>query len=159
MSASASVTRCDRKSVSSASLESQGMVLLWLSNVLRRCALPLVLLVCFCCFLGCSSTRIHVDSDPQGAKVLLDGAWCGRVTPCEIPVGQIPAGLHRVSVEKQGYELVSDVQSLRVSASAVAIVGSALHPAVLIQEATGDHWKSFSGWDGKTFRLVKKPPR
>ena len=45
-------------------------------------------------------TTLHVDSDPPGAKVYLDGKDTAKVTPCELKPS---IGAHQIKVSLDGY--------------------------------------------------------
>jgi DNA-binding beta-propeller fold protein YncE len=44
---------------------------------------------------------IHVDSDPKGASVFLDGRDSGKMTDCDL--GLVPYGSHKLIAKKPGY--------------------------------------------------------
>jgi DNA-binding beta-propeller fold protein YncE len=44
---------------------------------------------------------VALRSNPQGAKVYLDGADTGKVTDCDLPY--VPYGFHRIRLEKENY--------------------------------------------------------
>ena len=66
------------------------------------------LAVVFCA--GCIRSRLHIDSEPQGAIVTINNQPYGR-TPLETPF--IWYWYYDIKVEKEGYETVEDEQYLR----------------------------------------------
>lgn len=53
-----------------------------------------------------SNSRVafaQVDSNPQGAEILLDGATTGQVTPARL---QMPVGLHTITIRQKGFRTV-----------------------------------------------------
>ena len=62
-----------------------------------------ILLSGILCCLICSCSSITIDSDPQGAKVIVDGVDTGRITPAKFKVGYFRRGTHDVNVSLPGY--------------------------------------------------------
>ena len=53
--------------------------------------------------------RAHVSSDPQGAKILVDGYFTGAWTPGYV---DLLAGTYEISVQKTGYEVATEVVTI-----------------------------------------------
>ena len=87
----------------------------------RLCVLAMVVLVS-----GCLS--IPVNSNPQGATLILDNVDTGKTTPTELLVRNLRHGVHTVTVRKEGYRAVTPPQQIKIRVNAGAIVASALLP-------------------------------
>jgi PEGA domain len=68
--------------------------------------LPLVLLAPLlgsCVWFG-GDSRIFVSSDPQGAKIWIDGKLSQQTTPAALELGGILGSTHEIRVGKKGFE-------------------------------------------------------
>jgi len=103
------------------------------------------LLAALALFLSAGCTTVGVDSIPQGAKVLVDGKWNGAVTSVNIPVRDLPRGVHTITVEKEGYKLVSPPPQVTIVTDTKWILITFVPPAgpciVLPGELAGNLWK------------------
>ena len=82
---------------------------------MRTWAMTLAVITLLLGTVGCASWETRVDSIPQGANVLVDGKLTGQVTPASLPIGDRPGGYHTITVEKEGYKLVSPPQNVQPS--------------------------------------------
>ncbi|MGD1001732.1 MAG: PEGA domain-containing protein [Candidatus Brocadiia bacterium] len=96
-------------------------------------------------FWAAGCTTVGIDSIPQGAKVLVDGKWNGAVTPVNVPVRDLPRGTHTITVEKEGYKMVSPPPQVTISTDGNWILMTCIPPAgplaILPAELCGNLWK------------------
>lgn len=78
-----------------------------------------------------TTANLSVTSDPSGARVFLDGAATGRVTPAEFK--GLTAGSHRIRLEKDGF--VAYEQSVPLRAGGSGMVSGLLDPKGLAQNS------------------------
>ena len=124
-------------------------------------------------FLAAGCTTVGIDSMPQGAKVLVDGQWNGAVTPAKVPVRDLPRGTHTITVEKEGYKMVSAPPQVTISTDGKWILMTCIPPAgpvgILPAELCGNLWKKAEDTHGQisfgqmclaldTSVLLKKTP-
>jgi len=88
---------------------------------------------------GCSS--IGVYSNPSGAKIFINEKDTGKETPSSIKARHLHAGRSYITVEKEGYKLLTKRQSVDVKVSAGNVVWSIFWPPVLIVNLFGNLWK------------------
>jgi hypothetical protein len=73
-----------------------------------------------------SATRIawaHVNSDPKGAEIFVDGTSSGQFTPARV---QMPSGLHNVTLRLNGYQ--QGKTTVQVSEGGTVPIELSLHP-------------------------------
>jgi hypothetical protein len=103
------------------------------------------LLAALALFFSAACTTVGIDSIPQGAKVLVDGKWNGAVTPVNIPVRDLPRGVHTITVEKEGYKLVSPPPQVTIVTDTKWILMTLVPPPgpciILPGELAGNLWK------------------
>ncbi len=96
-------------------------------------------------FLSVGCTTVGVDSMPQGANVLVDGHWDGAVTPAKLSVRDLARGTHTVTVEKEGYKMISAPPQVTISTDGKWILMTCVPPAgplvILPAELGGNLWK------------------
>ena len=96
-------------------------------------------------FLSAGCTTVGIDSIPQGAKVLVDGKWNGAVTPARIPIRDLPRGVHTITVEKEGYKMVSPPPQVTIATDTIWIWMTLVPPPgpviILPGELAGNLWK------------------
>ena len=80
-------------------------------------------------FLSVGCTTVGVDSMPQGANVLVDGQWDGAITPAKLPVRDLPRGTHTITVEKEGYKMISAPPQVTISTDGKSILMTCVPPA------------------------------
>jgi serine/threonine-protein kinase len=71
-----------------------------------------------------SNSRVafaQVDSNPQGAEILLDGALTGQTTPARL---QMPVGLHTITIRQKGFRTVK--RTVQVSDGGTVTVSETL---------------------------------
>jgi serine/threonine protein kinase len=71
-----------------------------------------------------SNSRVafaQVESNPQGAQILLDGAPTGQVTPARL---QVPVGLHTITIRQKGFRTVK--RAVQVSDGGTVTVSETL---------------------------------
>ncbi len=104
-------------------------------------------------FLAAGCTTVGIDSMPQGAKVLVDGQWNGAVTPAKVPVRDLPRGTHTITVEKEGYKMVSAQPQVTISTDGKWILMTCVPPAgpvgILPAELCGNLWKKAEDTHGQ----------
>lgn len=76
-------------------------------------------LLCVVLISGCASV-LRVTSTPPGARVYVDGADTGEVTPTKLNSWEVGGGEHQISVDG------APPQAARTKVSARAIIGSVL---------------------------------
>ena len=109
--------------------------------MMRTWAMALMATALFLFTAGCGS-YIRVDSEPQGAKVLVDGQWTGRVTPAELLIRDIPLGIHTITLEKDGYRTASPPKQIQISVDGFLVFASIIGPEIFALPAlAGDLWK------------------
>ena len=100
-----------------------------------------VLLLAMFIISGCSS--IGVYSNPSGAKIFINDKDTGRVTPASLRTRHLRRGRSYITVEKEGYEILTKRQPVDVRTSVGNIVFS-VWPPVLIKNLFGDLWKGIT---------------
>ncbi|NIN01647.1 MAG: PEGA domain-containing protein, partial [candidate division Zixibacteria bacterium] len=75
-------------------------------------------------FLTDKIGAISVDSDPQGAIILLDGASTQKVTPDTLD--SVVVGIHLVSVQKDGYRAFPELDTVEIFEDSLIAVDFAL---------------------------------
>src|SRR5690606_7023683 len=99
---------------------------------------PVLLLVVLAFLLaGCFGVspgvgRIAVTSEPDGAKIFLDGKDTGQVTPATL--SNVPVGTHQIQLELAGYE--PETRSATVQRNATVAISVTLKP--LAQQPPGE---------------------
>ena len=103
------------------------------------CVLTLVNLLA-----GCMS--IPIDSNPKGARVIMDGRDTGKTTPAKLFIGsEIPEGKHTVTVVTKGYTTVTPPWELDMEFHpAEGVMMAILAPPLGIDFGFDQHWKSAS---------------
>jgi hypothetical protein len=91
---------------------------------------------------GCHQFR--VDSYPEGARIIVDGQDTGEVTPRVFSPRHFSTGMHKVTVEKQGYYTLTTPQIFLINVSAADIIFS-LAPPILLKNIFHNHWKNERG--------------
>ena len=107
---------------------------------------------------GCSSV-IRVYSNPDDARVFINGADTGLVTPAELAVRDLRMGKSYVTVEKDGYRTITPKQVIDVRLSVGNVIWS-IWPPVLIKNLCSNLWKGFEAPKNKhlsDFQLEKIP--
>ena len=97
-----------------------------------------VLILAF--FLTGCSTTIWVHSNPEDARVLINGADTGMMTPAPLTVRELRTGRSYVTVEKEGYKTITPKQVIDVKISAGNVIWS-IWPPVLIKNLCSNLWK------------------
>ncbi|MCC7142174.1 MAG: PEGA domain-containing protein [Candidatus Eisenbacteria bacterium] len=93
-----------------------------------------------------TTANLSVTSDPSGARVTLDGAPTGRVTPAEFK--GLTAGSHRIRLEKDGFVAYEQAVPLRAG-------GSGMVSGLLDPKGTAQN----TGAQGQTTKPTKKDPQ
>jgi peroxiredoxin len=75
-------------------------------------------------FLTSKLGAISVDSDPQGAHIILDEVKTQKITPDTLD--SVPVGKHVVSVEKEGYKPFPEFDTMEVVEDSVSTAGFVL---------------------------------
>lgn len=75
-------------------------------------------------FLTNKVGRIGVDSDPQGAQIILDQTNTQKITPDTLD--SVPVGKHTVTVEKEGYRPSPDFDTVEVAEDSLTTVSFVL---------------------------------
>jgi peroxiredoxin len=75
-------------------------------------------------FLTNKVGAISVDSDPQGAQIILDKVNTQKLTPDTL--NSVPVGKHEVSVEKEGYKSSPEFDSVEVVEDSLSIANFVL---------------------------------
>jgi len=94
----------------------------------------------------------------------MDGADTGKVTPAEFRIGDLGVGIHTVTVQKEGYHMVTPPQALRIKVDVSEIFASViLFPVALPWNAFDNKWKaavpSSLVFRGLSFKMEQGAPR
>ena len=98
-----------------------------------------VLLLIVCIMSGCSTVGVY--SYPSGARILVNEQDTGKVTPASLKARHLRPGRSYVTVEKEGYESLTNRQPVDVRVSVGNIIFSVLWPPVLFKNLFGNLWK------------------
>jgi predicted Ser/Thr protein kinase len=90
-----------------------------------------------------SVEHIKLVSDPDGARILVDGREAG-VTPADVPIGDLRRG--HVRLNKRGFKAADVHASVSQMASGVVLVKLEAEPTGITVSASGSY--PFEVWDG-----------
>lgn len=115
---------------------------------------PFLVVMIFCGMLGSGCRSFSVTSNPEGAKILINGRDTKVTTPQVYNPGGFVTGDYTFTVEKDGYLMVSPPQVLKIRTSGTEILLSVFIPPVFVKNLFGNHWKR--AWPRiETFQLQK----
>lgn len=81
----------------------------WSSLAARTCGVALVVLTTLTSLSGCVHRRMTINSNPPGARVLLDGEEIGE-TPTSVDFTHY--GTREISLQKDGYDTLKTLQTV-----------------------------------------------
>jgi hypothetical protein len=105
-------------------------------KTMKNC-LSLVLVVVALIIPACST--VLVDSNPPGAKILIDGEDTGKVTPAGLRVKDIGSGYRSIELQKEGFAPSYKSLLVRINPGKVFL---SLFPPLSLKFGFGDCWKT-----------------
>jgi hypothetical protein len=106
-----------------------------------------------CGLLGAGCRTIHIESNPPGAKIVINGFDTGKTTPFVYKLKHFPTGDYKFAVEKEGYSTVTPPQDRRIRVSSMEILLSFIWPPSLLKNLFHTRWKQVWPRGPLTFQL------
>ena len=101
-----------------------------------------VVLAILCCVLVAGCRSILIDSNPPGAKILIDNHDTKKITPSVYSPRHFVTGEYKVTVKKEGYSTITPPQNLRVKVSGMEIFLSIVVPPFFFKNLLHNRWKT-----------------